>query len=506
MTTFALATEKSRFDCLIVPLFQEETLEKQVKELDALYDGAVSAVIDLEDFEAKPMQSTLLYTGDKNTVRILLIGLGKKKSLTVRSWKQAVGAAVISTQGKKFTKLAIYVPAHVKKEFGVKNAAQNTVVAAERASYAFDNHKTEKDARVKELESVHFLGIDGKEKRAWESGADAGEKLATAINNTRHLANTPPSTMTPAFLAKAAEKVGKEFPKVKVEVLNKADIQKLGMGCFLGVSQGSELPPKFIIMEYMAGGKADKPTVLVGKGITFDSGGLSLKPGSYMTDMKFDMLGAATVLGTIQAAAALGIKKNIVGLMPACENMPSGTSYRPDDILINMEGKSVLVDNTDAEGRLILSDALSYAKKYKPKEVIDFATLTGACMVALGNERSGLFSNEEKMVEKLEASSKEVGQQLWRLPLGPEYSEAIKSEVADVVNIGNVGGRGYGGASTAAAFLEFFTKDFDSESGEAAYPWAHIDLSCSYYSGKGKPWVRGGANGFGIETMISYFS
>ena len=522
MTTFALATEKSKFDCLIVPLFQGDKLEKQVKELDVLYDGVVSRVIDLEDFEAKPMQSTLLYThqnnqgktlqqvqvelGDKNTVRIFLIGLGKKKSLTVRSWKQAVGAAVIALQGKKFTKLGLFVPAQVKKAFGTKNAAQSTVVAAIRASYAFDTHKSDKDAKVKELKSVNFLGIEGKEKRAWEAGALRGEQLGTAINNTRHLANTPPSTMTPAFLAKAAEKVGKEYSKVKVTVLEKADAKKLGMGCFLGVSQGSELPPKFIIMEYMAGKKSEAPTVLVGKGITFDSGGLSLKPSNYMADMKFDMLGAATVLGTIHAAAALGIKKNIVGLMPACENMPSGSSYRPDDILTNMEGKTVEIGNTDAEGRLIMSDALSYAKRYKPKEVIDFATLTGACMVALGNERSGLFSNEEKMVDKLMASSKEVGQQLWRLPLGPEYTEGMKSEVADIANIGNVGGRGYGGASTAAAFLEFFTKDYSSDSGGAAYPWAHIDLSCSYYGGKGKPWIRGGANGFGIETMIAYLT
>lgn len=505
MTNYALATEKSRFDCLIVPLFQEEALEKQVKALDAMYDGAVSRVIDLEDFEAKPMQSSLLYTGDKSTPRILLMGLGKKKSLTARSWKQAVGAAVIAAQGKKYTKLGLYVPAHVKKEFGTKSAGQSTVVAAERASYAFDNHKSDKDARIVPLKSVSFVGIDGKEKRAWLSGADAGAKLAEAINTTRHLANTPPSTMTPAFLAKAAEQVGKQFSKVNVTVLGKAEAKKLGMGCFLGVSQGSELPPKFIIMEYWGAGKAKKnPTVLVGKGITFDSGGLSLKPSNYMSDMKFDMLGAATVLGTVHAAAALGLKKNIVGLMPACENMPSGTSYRPDDILINMEGKSVEIANTDAEGRLILSDALSYAKRYKPKEVIDFATLTGACMVALGNERSGLFSHEEKMVEKLTEASESVGQQLWRLPIGPEYSEAMKSEVADIVNLGQVGGRGYGGASTAAAFLEFFTKDF--ETGEPAYPWAHIDLSCSYYGGKGKSWIRGGANGFGIETMIEYLS
>jgi leucyl aminopeptidase len=504
MTTFALADEKSTFDCLIVPLLEGEKFEKEVTALDKKYNGALSQAFDLKDFEAKPMQSTFLYTDKKDAARIFLVGLGKKNSLTARSWKQSVGAAIIASQGKKCKKIGMVVPTAVRKEFGTKQTAKLTSVAVTVAGYAFDNHKSDKDARVTELKSVQFIGIDSKERRAWETGIVMGEKISEAINNTRHLSNTPPTVMTPAFLAKAAEKVGKTFSKVNVKVLSKEDAKKLGMGCFLGVAQGSDLPPKFIIMEYMAGKKSEKPTVLVGKGITFDSGGLSIKPANYMTDMKFDMLGAATVLGTIQAVAALGIKKNIVGLMPACENMPSGTSYRPDDILTNMEGKTVEIDNTDAEGRLVLCDALSYAKKYKPKEVIDFATLTGACMVAIGNERSGLFSNEEKMVEKLQASSNEVGEQLWRLPLGQEFSEAIKSEFADVINTGHVGGRGYGGASAAAAFLEFFTKDFNT--GEPAYPWAHIDLSCAYYGGKGKSWIRGGALGFGIETMVEYFS
>jgi leucyl aminopeptidase len=220
-----------------------------------------------------------------------------------------------------------------------------------------------------------------------------------------------------------------------------------------------------------------------------------------MRDMKFDMLGAATVLGVVKAAASLQLKKNIVGLLPACENMPGKEAYRPDDILTAMNGKTVLVENTDAEGRLILADALCYAARYNPKEVIDFATLTGACMVAIGTERSGLFSQNEKIVEKLQASSETVGEQLWRLPLGEEYSEAMKCEVADIKNIG---GSRYGGASTAAAFLEFFTHD--AKSGKPNYPWAHIDLSSCYLGSKGKPFMRGGATGFGVETMVEYLS
>lgn len=271
-------------------------------------------------------------------------------------------------------------------------------------------------------------------------------------------------------------------------------MKKLGMGCLLAVASGSQEEPKFIIVEYLAGKKNAAPTVLVGKGITFDSGGLSLKPGDFMIDMKYDMLGGATVLGVLCAAAALKLKKNIIGLIPTCENMPSGSAYRPDDILTAMNGKTVLVENTDAEGRLILADALCYASKYKPKEVIDFATLTGACMVALGNERSGLFTQSEEIAEGLDESARHVGEQLWRLPLGEEYSEAVKAEVADLKNTGGVGHPRFAGASTAAAFLEYFTD----------YPWAHIDLASSYWGPKGKSYIRGGANGFGVQMMVEY--
>jgi leucyl aminopeptidase len=502
MTTYALATEKSSYDCLIVPVFQDEKKD-MFGALDTEQFAFVSRLRELKDFEGKKMEQVLLYTKDAKHARVLFVGLGKEKDCTARTWRQAIGASVILLQGKKCSALGVYVPTEIKKVHGPKQIAKLTTIAIETASYAFDEHKSDADARVTPVKSVVFTHIAGAEKKSWMSGVEEGKKIAEAVNGTRHLANTPPSIMTPTVLAKASQAVGKTYPKIKVTVLEKAEVKKIGMGCFLGVAQGSVQDPKFIVLEYRAGKTTDKPTVLVGKGITFDSGGLSLKPEASMCDMKFDMLGAATVLGTIRAAAALGLKKNLIGLMPTCENMPSGTAYRPDDILVNMEGKTVEVANTDAEGRLILCDALSYAKKYKPKEVIDFATLTGACVVAVGNERSGLFSPVESMVEKITSASVEVGEQLWRLPLGDEFSDAMKSDVADIKNLGSVGGgRGYGGASTAAAFLEYFTKDF--KTGEPAYPWAHIDLSSSYYSSKGKPWIRGGANGFGIETMIEY--
>ncbi len=496
MTTYRVDDKLQKGDMLIVPIFTDKVLPAATKTLDEQTRSLLETVCNGSDFEGNMQQTSLVYTTSKEFPRVLLLGLGDKKEKKLRKFKEAIGSAILFAQAKKATELRMFVPtlffSFTEKE--MKDAFQELVIAAGTAAYAFDDHK-EKDAQTVSIKTVSFIGeLGAKQKRAAGSGIKDGMHIVEAMNLTRRLGNTPPSIMTPSYLAKEVQQLGKKIPALKVKVLSRTELQKLGMGCFLGVAQGSAQEPKFIIVEYFAGKKTEKPTVLVGKGITFDSGGLSLKPDPYMSDMKFDMLGAATALGSIYAAALLGIKKNLVALMPACENMPSGTAYRPDDILTAMNGKTVHIDNTDAEGRLILADALCYASKYTPKEVIDFATLTGACVVALGNERSGLFSQDEKIVAGLLQSAEQVGERLWRLPLGEEYSEAMKSDVADLKNLGGVGGPRYAGASTAAAFLEYFTN----------YPWAHIDLSCSYYGGKGKSWIRGGANGFGIQTMIAY--
>ena len=497
MPRYSTKNDKSQSqDCLIIPLFEDKlTPPDQFGDL-------VANAVKTKDFEGKKGQAIFLYTGNKVISRVLLLGLGKRKDFKLRSWKQIIGTAVISCQGKKAEKIGLVIPGDVGEFVDTKVLAKSTVVAIETANYSFDEHKSHEDAIVKSLKSVEFI-LDKKNWRVWNKGVEEGVIIGGAVNFTRHLGNTTPSTMTPTFLAGEAQRIVKKNSKLKIKVLAYPEIKRLGMGCFLGVAQGSSEEPKFIIIEYYGTTKSQKPTVLVGKGVTFDSGGLSLKPDPYMCNMKFDMLGGATVLGILDAVSKLGLKKNVIALIPACENMPGGKAYRPDDILINMEGKSVLVDNTDAEGRLILCDALSYAKRFKPKEVVDFATLTGSCFVALGNERSGLFSPEDKIVEKLLSSSETVGEQLWRLPMGEEYSEAMKCEIADIRNAGGVGERRYGGASTAAAFLQFFTLDKD---GNSEYPWAHIDLSCSFYVGKGKPYIRGGANGFGVESLVEYLS
>jgi len=479
-------------DILVLPLYEGKVMTG-IKAFDPDMASHIGEAI-LADFGGKSGQSLMLYGGEQYP-RLLLAGLGKEREVTMRSWRKLVGSGVIAAQDKKATSLTLVLPSAITTIFGSRHLGQVTTVAADVAAYSYDDMKA-KDARIKPLESFTMLGELPKGERAkFEMGVKDGRVISGGVNLTRHLGNTPPSIMTPTLLAKETERAFHGDTKVKVTVLSRPEMKRLGMGCLLGVSRGSSEEPKFVIVEYTGTAKEKKPTVLVGKGITFDSGGLSLKPSNFMSDMKFDMLGAATVVGTLKAAAELRLKKNIIGLIPTCENMPSGESYRPDDILVAMNGKSVEIQNTDAEGRLILADALSFAgKKYDPKEVIDFATLTGACVVAIGTERSGLFSDEEKIVQGLLKASESIGEQLWRLPLGEEYTEAMKSEVADLKNIGGVGGPSYGGASTAAAFLKEFT----------SYPWAHIDLSSSYKGNKGSAHIRAGANGFGVETMIEY--
>ncbi|MEK7084527.1 MAG: leucyl aminopeptidase [Patescibacteria group bacterium] len=494
MTRYSLLTSPRPCDGLIVPVFEDKGTVKAVHGMPAVFHPLFAVLSDLKDFQGKKGETTLLYREGSDIPRLMLIGLGKTKDMSVRRWKQAVGTGAIALQGKKAKNIAYVIPDEIAKLLGAEEAVRATVIAAEVAQYAFHEHKSDPSTHATSFSTVGLVGsFAGRQKVGLEKAIREGEIIARSMNFVRYLGNTPPSQMTPAVLAEEAKKIGQRNKKIRVRVLSRPEIEKLKMGCFLGVAGGSSKEPKFIILEYHGGSKGQKPTVLVGKGITFDSGGLSLKPGEYMCDMKFDMLGGATVLGSIQAAAELGIKKNIIGLIPTCENMPSGTAYRPDDILTAMNGKTVSVENTDAEGRLILADALCYASKYDPKEVIDLATLTGHCVVALGMERSGLFSPDERLAERLTKSSEDVGELLWRLPVGEEFSEAIKSDVADIKNTGGIGGPRYGGASIGAAFLQEFT----------TYPWAHIDMSSCYYKTP-KPWIRIGANGFGVETMVEY--
>lgn len=484
---------------VLFPVFEDQKIESELKMLGSLglYREKIMKTIKLEEFKGKKMERLLVYTEHEQCPRIMLVGLGKEKEYSVKKFRECVGAACVQAQNKKWTHLSVVLTTALRKKEALAELASLVVRITKISTYAYDEHKSDVDARVIPLESVEFVGqFTATEKKNLEKGIEHGDRVAEGVNFARQLGNTPPSHMNPEYLGKEALALARKNPLLKVSVLSEKEIAKLGMGCLLGVGQGSKHEPKFIIIEYWGAPKKQKPSVIVGKGITFDSGGLSLKPGAYMMDMKYDMLGAAAVFGAIKAVADLKLKKNVIALVPSAENMPSGTAFRPDDILTAMNGKTVEIKNTDAEGRLVLADALVYAKKYEPLEVIDLATLTGACMAALGTERSGIFSPVDKLSDEVVQAGESVGEGLWRLPLGEEYSEAMKSEVADIKNLGGVGGDPYGGASTAAAFLQFFTE----------YPWAHIDLASAILMSKSKPWLRPGANGFGVETLVAYLS
>ncbi|HBF67153.1 MAG TPA: leucyl aminopeptidase, partial [Candidatus Magasanikbacteria bacterium] len=349
------------------------------------------------------------------------------------------------------------------------------------STYTFEHYKKQSEEAAPLNEIFIVSTYSGGEKALKE-----GEILGRAVNMARDLGNHPSNVATPSHLAKHAQELSKNFPKIRVRILDRAGIKKEGMGALLAVAQGSDEEPRFIILEYH-GKKSGAPVVLIGKGVTFDSGGLSLKPWEKMDEMKFDMMGGAAVIGALRTIAALDLPVNVVGLVPATENLPSGSAYRPGDILRGMGGKTIEVLNTDAEGRVILSDALEYAKRYKPALVVDVATLTGACIHAVGEEYAGLFTRDAKIKKCIEDAAEMTNEPVWQLPLDDSHVHSIKSYVADVKNIGER----KPGASTAAAFLEFFTD----------YPWAHLDIAGQMAYGKPQPFQRQGARGFGVHLL-----
>ncbi len=324
-------------------------------------------------------------------------------------------------------------------------------------------------------------------------GAKLGEMLAQTVSLARDLGNHPGNVATPSHLAKHAADLAKAHPKsIKVKILHREDIKKENMGALLAVSQGSDEEPKFIILEYQGGRKTAQPIVLVGKGITFDSGGISIKPSDKMEEMKYDMMGAATVMGIIRAAAELKLPVNLIGLIPATENLPSGKAIKPGDIIRSRSGKTIEIVNTDAEGRLILADALDYAKKYKPSLVIDFATLTGAIVVALGDDLIGAFANQENLIGPLKAAADLTGEKIWPMPLEKSYEEFIKSDFADLRNISSQ--PRIGDAIHAANFLRQFVD----------YPWIHLDIAGTAWATREKPYRPKGATGIGIRLTIEF--
>ncbi|HEY2561676.1 MAG TPA: leucyl aminopeptidase [Caldimonas sp.] len=398
---------------------------------------------------------------------------------TAKAFKAAVASGLAALKSSGAKTVGIAAPAGV----GAAHA-EAAVVAAADASYVYTH--TKPSATPAWTPSSITLYCQRGEQKAVQQGLRRGEAIAGGITMAREFGNRPGNVCTPTWLGQQAKKLGKQLD-LDVEVLDRKEIEKLGMGAFLAVAQGSEEPPRFIVARYDGGAKSQPPVVLVGKGITFDTGGISLKPGAEMDEMKFDMCGAASVLGTLATVASLKARVNVVVLVPTCDNMPSGRAVKPGDVVTSMSGQTVEILNTDAEGRLILCDALTYAERFKPAVVVDVATLTGACVIALGHHNSGLFSADDAVAARMLAASQNALDPCWRMPLDEEYDEGLKSNFADMANIG---GRP-GGAITAAMFLRRYT---------GKYPWAHLDIA-------GTAWKSGthkGATGRPVGLLTHF--
>ncbi len=477
---------KIKTDALVVYHCEGEDFSEEIQTLDEALDGGISIVAKQGDIKGKSGEMCTVFTlGKLPAERIVIAGLGKKKAVTeekIRDWagtvcrqmqkKEAGNVTIIAPQGKVFKGLT---------DAGIVRAIAE---GGALGTYTFRKYFTKKD----EDSTIRTLQIAAKNKATMNAEVEAGEAIAEAVNRTRDLVNEPANYMTPAKLAEAAQEIADTY-KMDIEIFDRAEIEALGMGGLMGVSQGSQQPPKFIVLKYR-GTKTDSIDVaLVGKGITFDSGGISIKPAENMADMKGDMAGAASVLGAMTALAYFKPEINVTGIMPATENLPSGSALKPGDVVRAMNGKTIEVLNTDAEGRLILADALSYAVKLGAKKIVDIATLTGACQVALGNFCTGAFTNNQPFLNTMLAAATKTGEYVWQLPTFPEYSELIKSSVADIKN---TGGR-YAGAITAAKFLEEFV---------GHTPWVHLDIAGTSDTDKDKGYQMKGATGTPVRTLV----
>ncbi|MDD5435043.1 MAG: leucyl aminopeptidase [Nitrospira sp.] len=480
-------------DAIIVGIYEDGTeLSPVAREINQLTNGAIDNVLERKGFTGKQEQLELINTGGVIAAPyVFLCGLGKVDKTGIEQIRQAMGRASLRARDKGFKTIATTTGAFNYKleNASVKDVARAITEGAYLALYRFLKYKAKDISNSKNIEELRVAEETDTLKDA-EKGAAQGRIIAESVNCARDLINHPANDMTPAILAEAAEKMAKT-QKMTCKVLSKPQIEKLGMGAFLGVAKGSQEPPKFIILEYNGGKKGDKPVVLVGKSITFDSGGISIKPSEGMGKMKYDMAGGAITLGVLRAAAMLKIPVNLVGLLPATENMPSGTASRPGDVLRTMNGLTIEVISTDAEGRLILADALCYAAKYKPKCIIDIATLTGACVIALGNHATGMLGNDKELKERIVKAGEAVWERVWEMPLWDDYFEQIKSPIADMKN---TGGR-EGGVMIAAALLSKFVED---------YPWVHLDIAGVAWNDKEKAYMPVGASGIGVRLLVQF--
>ena len=475
---------------LVVGVLDGGVLTPSAASLDERLGGALKRALAASRFTGKARQTLdIVAPAGLELARVTLVGLGKPEDLDARAAEDLGGAAYGHLGGSGLAAAAVAVDAVEGAKLGAAELAARIGLGARLAAYRFDRYRTKEKPEDKPSLARFTLLVEdaGAAKRAF----GPLDKVADGVFLARDLVSEPGNVIYPATLAEQARAL--EALGVEVELLDKEAMRKLGMGALLGVAQGSARDPFLVVMQWKGGGRnGGKPLAVVGKGVTFDSGGISIKPAGGMEDMKWDMAGSATVIGLMKALAGRKAKANVVGVIGLVENMPSGTAQRPGDVVTSMSGQTIEVINTDAEGRLVLADALWYTQdRFKPRAMVDLATLTGAIIVGLGHHNAGLFATDDTLAEGLIAAGKEVGESLWRMPLGEDYDKQIKSDIADVKN---TGGRD-GGSVTAAQFLKRFVNDV---------PWAHLDIAGVAWSKKDKPTVPKGGTGFGVRLLDRY--
>ena len=480
--------EKQRSACVVVGVFEPRKLSPAGQRIDQVSEGALANILRRGDMEGRPGQTLLLHNLPHMACeRVLLVGCGKEREFNEERYDTAVRKAVTLLNDTGSTEMASFLPELDLKGRDVAWKVRRAVQVTGAALYRFDELKSETRTARRPLKKMILAVPRRSDLAAGESAIAQGKALVAGIDLARDLGNLPGNICTPTYLANQARELQEAHPAIRTRVLEEADMAALGMDALLSVSRGSRQPAKLIVLEYRGGREDEGPLALVGKGLTFDAGGISLKPAANMDEMKYDMCGAASVLGTIKAAAELALPLNVVGVIPSSENLPDGDANKPGDVVTSMSGQTIEILNTDAEGRLILCDALTYTERFKPAAVIDIATLTGACVVALGAHATGLLANNDALARELMNAGKQAHDRAWQLPLWEDYQKQLDSNFADMAN---VGGR-EAGTITAACFLSRFAKKFK---------WAHLDIA-------GTAWLKGkekGATGRPVGLLVQF--
>ncbi len=494
---FAVTVKEIKYvkdEVVVLGLFEKAVkLPEDVSEIDRASAGVLKKIISSGDFRGKPNQSFLFYPeGGLKTKRILLIGLGKEDAFTLDRLRGAAATAARAVRELSLDSFTLPLAFAGAKRFSNEENTRALIEGVLLGLYEFRMFKSrQNEDDKKDIRVCNILIKNSKDSKKVRAEVKRTEAVVSGVYVARDLVSMPGNKATPSFLAETAKKTARKYA-LKCSVLNEQKAKSLGMEAYLGVARGSEERPKFIVLEHNPQPKKKKPVfVLIGKAVTFDSGGISLKPANKMEEMKTDMAGGAVVIAVLQVCAQLKLPLNVVGIVPAAENLPSGHACKPGDVLKSMSGKTIEIISTDAEGRLLLADALTYASRYKPSAVIDIATLTGGAIIALGNDVAAVMGNDDSLIEIIRKAGEKTGERLWQLPLWEEYKDLLKSDIADIKNSG---GRP-ASTITGGYFLREFVKDF---------PWVHIDIAGTAWSAKEKAYIPKGATGFGVRFLVEF--